>query len=95
MVVGGLSQTHKADPAIKNLVNIVKKNVEEKLGRSYNKFEPISYRMQVVAGTNYFVKVQTDDQVIHTKIFVSLDQETKLTSLEENKSMSDDISYFP
>ena len=35
----------------------VKSQAEEKAGTTFNKFEAISYRSQVVAGTNYIIKV--------------------------------------
>ena len=35
----------------------VKKQVEEKLGHSFTEYKAISYRDQVVAGTNYAIKV--------------------------------------
>lgn len=35
----------------------VKSKAEEKAGTTFNKFEAISYRSQVVEGTNYIIKV--------------------------------------
>lgn len=35
----------------------VKSQAEAKAGTTFNKFEAISYRSQVVAGTNYIIKV--------------------------------------
>ena len=35
----------------------VKAAVEEKVGKKLETYSPVSYKTQVVAGTNYFVKV--------------------------------------
>lgn len=48
--------------AIKNPIHIwlfkVKSAVEDKVGKKLDTYTPVSYKTQVVAGTNYFVKVR-------------------------------------
>lgn len=44
---------HKKDFSIK-----VKSAVEDKVGKKLDTYTPVSYKTQVVAGTNYFVKVR-------------------------------------
>ena len=39
------------------LLHKVKAAVEEKVGKKLETYSPVSYKTQVVAGTNYFVKV--------------------------------------
>lgn len=36
----------------------VKSQLEEKENRKYNEFKAVSFKSQVVAGTNYFIKVR-------------------------------------
>ena len=60
----------------------VKAAVEEKVGKKLETYSPVSYKTQVVAGTNYFVKVlvyylctikpQNDIHVLVNILFSSL-----------------------
>ncbi|NXC13024.1 CYTB protein, partial [Corythaeola cristata] len=76
----------------------VKPQFESKENRTYDTFRAIVYRTQVVAGTNYFVKVQTsDDDYIHLRIFESLPQENQgpsLVSFQTGKTRDDPLTYF-
>uniref|UniRef100_A0A7S4CA70 Cystatin domain-containing protein n=1 Tax=Eutreptiella gymnastica TaxID=73025 RepID=A0A7S4CA70_9EUGL len=62
-------------------------------------FEPISYRTQVVAGTNYFVKIRIgrdDNDYIHVRIFQPLPytgEGPEVHSLQMSKTATDDIGY--
>lgn len=47
------SDCHKKNFSIK-----VKSAVEDKVGKKLDTYTPVSYKTQVVAGTNYFVKVR-------------------------------------
>eukprot|EP00291_Cryptomonas_curvata_P016016 CAMPEP_0172151442 /NCGR_PEP_ID=MMETSP1050-20130122/231_1 /TAXON_ID=233186 /ORGANISM="Cryptomonas curvata, Strain CCAP979/52" /LENGTH=101 /DNA_ID=CAMNT_0012819547 /DNA_START=9 /DNA_END=314 /DNA_ORIENTATION=- len=57
MMAGGCGESQSADAEIQALVDSVKPFVESSKSVSYTKFEAVSFRAQVVAGTNYFVKV--------------------------------------
>ncbi|EGC36100.1 hypothetical protein DICPUDRAFT_91899 [Dictyostelium purpureum] len=98
-IVGGIGAKHDADDYVRNLCAQIKVNAENKLATHYNKFEAVSYKKQVVAGTNYFVKVHTDNGYNHYRIFVGLPVNGKeaapqLVSVQQNKSLEDDITYF-
>lgn len=87
MMVGGFGSVKTADAGIVNLCNEIKGAVETKLGKTYNTFEPIQYTTQVVAGTNYKVKVKVDDgDYIHIKIFKPLPCNGTELSLTEASS---------
>ena len=58
----------------------------------------MEFQSQVVAGTNYFIKVQVgDDDFVHIRVFESLPQENKPLALHDyqtNKSRDDELEYF-
>lgn len=57
-IPGGISDSDEpATPEIKELVIQVKSEIAGKSNAAFEVFEPICYRSQVVAGRNYFVKV--------------------------------------
>ncbi|XP_022337017.2 cystatin-A2-like [Crassostrea virginica] len=55
----------------------------------------VSYKSQVVAGTNYFIKVETGwDRYIHVRIYRDLHGNASVSSVQLNKSADDVIGYF-
>jgi cystatin-A/B len=73
MMCGGKGQVNPADESIVEMVNNVRSEVEAQANASYTVFEAVSFRSQVVAGTNFFVKVRVDgDQYVHVRIFRAL-----------------------
>eukprot|EP01132_Coremiostelium_polycephalum_P004157 gene4157-5203_t len=94
--VGGIGSVHPADKEIQDIVDKIRSKVQEKLHLgTIQQFRAISYKKQLVNGFNYFVKVQCDNQVIHLRIYQDFKAtETKLVSIQENKSLHDDITYF-
>lgn len=62
-LLGGLSEDVKpADEGVQQLVDSFKDEIEQKTRQKYNTLQAISYRIQVVAGWNYFVKVSISSQ---------------------------------
>ena len=58
VLCGGVGNVDKpATEEIHNLVTQIQEGVHGKLNTTFNIFEAVSYRTQVVAGTNYFIKV--------------------------------------
>ncbi|NWY02751.1 CYTX protein, partial [Nothoprocta ornata] len=61
-------------------------------------FLAIVYRTQVVAGINYFIKVQVSDSMyVHMRVFQSLPSENQgpsLVSYETGKTRDDPLTYF-
>lgn len=55
--VGGLGDVREKDDTVVEVVNKIKPILEERTGKKYSSLEVIHYKTQVVAGTNYFVKV--------------------------------------
>jgi cystatin-A/B len=69
MMCGGFGSAKQADETCTEVANSVKGKVENHLGLTFNTWEPVSYKTQVVAGTNYLVKVKVDDEkYVHVKV---------------------------
>lgn len=68
-MTGGISDKEEpANAEIQALVEEVKDQITGKMNASFNVFEPISYKTQVVAGRNYFVKARN----LNTSLFYSI-----------------------
>lgn len=57
MKTGGLGAPRAKDNEVEEAVRNVKPILEEKTNTKYDSIEIISYKPQLVAGMNYFVKV--------------------------------------
>ena len=95
MMTGGFSEIREADEEVKILANQMKSKVENKLGESYDIFEAVLYTTQVVAGTNYKIKVHIgDERFVHIKIYVPLpckNAPNELLEQEKGKSLADPL----
>ncbi|CAM5078039.1 unnamed protein product [Natator depressus] len=100
MMPGGLTETKPATPEIQEIADQVKPQLEERENKTYPVFVAIKYKTQVVAGTNYFIKVSisnSTDECVHLSVFQSLPCENNgpsLTSYETGKTKNDPLSYF-
>lgn len=89
---GGFSQ--EAEPASEEhqaLADGVKDAVEAKLGNSFGTFKVVSYKSQVVAGTNFLMKIQVSDSsdgFIHLKIFRPLPHTGQPPELHEHSEIA-------
>ncbi|EPY88113.1 cystatin-B [Camelus ferus] len=76
----------------------VKAQLEEKENKKFSLFKAVEFKSQVVAGRNFFIKVQVDDEeFVHLRVFESLPHENKppaLASYQTNKARHDELSYF-
>eukprot|EP00667_Euglena_gracilis_P029981 EG_transcript_40629 len=64
----------------------------------FAKFEPVSYATQVVAGTNYFVKVAINEgKYAHVRIFHPLPcngGQAEVHSVQVDKTLEDPLHHF-
>ncbi|KAH3745738.1 cystatin-A/B [Pelomyxa schiedti] len=72
MMAGGLGKTYKCTEDVSAIVLSVKDRVEAITGSHYDTYVPISFRSQVVAGVNYFIKVNVGDTCLHIRIWSKL-----------------------
>ncbi|NXU73081.1 CYTX protein, partial [Oreotrochilus melanogaster] len=76
----------------------VKPQFEKKTNRNCSTFQAIEYRSQVVAGINYFIKVQiSEDEYAHLRVFQALPYENqgpRLDDFQTGKTRDDPLIYF-
>ncbi|XP_042227813.1 cystatin-A-like [Homarus americanus] len=95
MLAGGTTETKPPCDEVQQLLIQVKGQVEDKLGREVSQFTLLSYKTQVVAGTNYFAKVDIgEEEVVHMRVYKDLKQNLSLHSIQHPKAKEDDIAYF-
>lgn len=56
-VVGGLDEERPVTNEVRKVLASVEHHLKKKLPDGYSELKPISYRTQLVAGRNYFVRV--------------------------------------
>ncbi|XP_058920411.1 cystatin-A [Kogia breviceps] len=93
MLCGAFCEDQPATPEIQQIANKMKPVVEKKTHEIYKEFEAVEYKTQVVAGTNYWIKIRVgDDRYIHIKVFESLPQmNLELTDYKVDKSKEDQL----
>lgn len=96
-ICGGVGSARPADDESNSILSRVLPQLQEKLPQLQSAGAPVvlSYSSQVVAGKNYFLKLQFgSSQIVHARVFRSLQDQVTLHSLQENKSVADEIAYF-
>jgi cystatin-A/B len=72
-LAGGWNDQSELSQEQWELVVSLKEAVEAHLGQEFEHFVPVKIRQQVVAGMNYWVKVQHEESsYVHVKIFKPL-----------------------
>ncbi|UXI19794.1 hypothetical protein NH340_JMT05738 [Sarcoptes scabiei] len=94
-VCGGLSSLNtEVDDKLKQIISKLRPKIETKLGRTLELLEPIRYRSQIVAGTNYFVKCHLgQNECIHLLVYEPLPcygGEPELIGISPNKHSIED-----
>ena len=93
MMCGGFGGASDADAEVKNIAKAVKQQTEQKLGTTFAEFEAVKYKTQVVAGTNYLIKVKVGpEQYVHIKVYQKLPcygGELSLSEAQGGKTLND------
>ena len=99
---GGVGDTKEATPEVQSIVDSLKDSVSASISQSKKEklhpFKAVSFKTQVVAGMNYFIKVAIDDgkEHIHLRVHRPLGKDPihKLASHQEGHNQTSDITYF-
>ncbi|XP_055038517.1 cystatin-B [Misgurnus anguillicaudatus] len=98
LLCGGTTEAKDADEEVQKICDEMKSHAEDKAGRTFDVFIAKSYKTQLVAGTNYFIKVHVGgDDFIHLRVYKTLPhagEKLQLTSLQTSKAHHDAIEYF-
>ncbi len=61
MLCGGYAADKPATPELQELLDSLKEQVHAQLNTTFSYLKALTYQSQVVAGTNYRIKVEVDD----------------------------------
>ena len=64
---GGTSNPTPVNDEVKKLADEIKPVVERKAGRKFKLWKPLQFTSQVVAGVNFFIKVEVDAGFVHIR----------------------------
>ena len=94
-MVGGFGDAQEAEDNVKALAKGMKEKAEAALGETYGEFEAVKFKTQVVAGTNYLIKVKVGgDKYVHLKVHVPLpckNAPNELLEQEKGKTLADPL----
>ncbi|XP_065191686.1 cystatin-A-like [Sycon ciliatum] len=96
-MLGGAKPARPADAEVQGVCDKVRQEVEQKAngGNAYAMFVATTVSTQVVAGINYFVKVQTGEGAyIHVRVYEDLSQTFTLSAFKTGMTLDDPIGYF-
>lgn len=93
-IAGGLGGVLPADHAVQALVDGLRGAIEAMAGHPFDRFDAVSYRLQVVAGLNYFVDIDGGPQHVHARIYRDLQGNVSLHSIKDAQPPDGELAYF-
>ncbi|XP_041817727.1 cystatin-B-like [Chelmon rostratus] len=97
-IVGGFGETLTATEETQKICDQVKPQVEERTSKIYVEFRAVKYRLQIVAGENFLVKVHIGGvNYIHLFVFRALPCNgggVELSGVQQHKTKDDPLEPF-
>jgi len=94
MLCGGTSEEKEIKEEVEKICHDLKEKIEEHIGHKMETFKPTKYKDQVVAGTNYFVKIDIGNgDCVHVRIYQDLQRTISLHGAQKKKQ-EDPLDYF-
>ncbi|KAG7317616.1 hypothetical protein KOW79_018651 [Hemibagrus wyckioides] len=98
LLCGGTTEAKDANEEVQKICDEMKALAEEKAGKKFDAFTAKSYKTQVVAGTNYFIKVHVGgEEFVHLRVYKMLPyagEKLELHGIQTPKAHHDPIEYF-
>eukprot|EP00700_Malawimonas_jakobiformis_P001754 EC722292.1.p1 GENE.EC722292.1~~EC722292.1.p1 ORF type:complete len:107 (+),score=27.64 EC722292.1:31-321(+) len=92
---GAVGASKPGDAHAQGIADQVRSDVEKKAGKSLSQYKVVEYATQIVAGTNYFLKIDAGDEHVHARVFVGLGGAAPTVhSVQTGKSAHDKLAYF-
>ncbi|KAI3355275.1 hypothetical protein L3Q82_018132 [Scortum barcoo] len=94
---GASSEMKDATEDTQRMCDQLKTKVEDMTKKTYEEFRAVKYRQQIVAGTNFFIKVHVGgESYLHLRVFQGLlgDGVAELVDVQEDRAKEDPIVYF-
>jgi cystatin-A/B len=91
---GGMKEPQPMTDEVREMVLSIRSEIEAKAGKNFSTFNPVSYATQVVAGVNYFVKIEVGNgEFIHARIYRDLNKNLTVHSVKTGLG-NENLSYF-
>ena len=75
----------------------LKDTIHSKSGKQFSYLKAVSYKTQIVNGTNYFIKVDAGSEHIHLRVykpFAFKGDQTELHGVQLGKTLQDEVAHF-
>ncbi|KAL3882918.1 hypothetical protein ACJMK2_029220 [Sinanodonta woodiana] len=95
---GGMGGEMEPNEKVHSMIAELQDEIEKRTGKNYAAFTALKYASQLVAGTNYFIKIKVGpSECIHVRLYEPLPHTHKpveLSAVVEGKKEHDAIEYF-